>query len=252
MTASRTKAEATPVCSTPLGVLHGAADERRFLRGPASRGFEFTHALSIFHEYFRGLRALRSVGPCVTVFGSARLGPATPQYGVAREVGAQLARAGFTVVTGGGGGLMEAASRGAKEAGGRTVGCNIELPHEQVPNDYLDVVVTFRHFFIRKVMLVKYSSGFVALPGGFGTLDELFEAATLIETGKIADFPVVLLGSDFWQPVIDVLRAEFVGAGTLTDADLAHLHICENAADAVTYLTCMCGRGPRTLSAARC
>ena len=243
MTTDREGAATTsPVCSTPLGVLHGSSEERRFLRGPANRRFEFVHALSIFHEYGRGLRALRSVGPCVTVFGSARIGSTRPEYDLGRDVGSRLARAGLTVMTGGGGGLMEAANRGAKEAGGRSVGCNIELPREQVPNDYLDLVVTFRHFFIRKVMLVKYSLGFVALPGGFGTLDELFEAATLIQTAKIADFPIAMVGRAFWEPVLDVLRAEFVTAGTLTDADVAHLHVCDDPADAVRHITGTCGR----------
>lgn len=226
-----------PTCSRPLRGPHGPADERRYLRGAQSRAFELVHAGAIFHEYARGLRALRAIGPAVTVFGSARLSATDPAYQLGRDLGRLLAGAGFTVVTGGGGGLMEAANRGAREAGGRSVGCNIELPHEQRPNDYLDLVVTFRHFFIRKVMLVKYSRGFVALPGGFGTLDELFEAATLIQTGKIVKFPVVLLGAAFWQPVLDVLADQLAAAGTVDRTDLDHLHVCDDAAAAVAYLT---------------
>ena len=190
---------AATACSSPLRRPHGPADERRYLRGAQSRAFEVVHAAGIVHEYARGLRALRGLGPCITVFGSAPIGADQPAYAAGREVGRLLARAGFSVMTGGGGGLMEAANRGARDAGGTSVGCNIELPHEQRPNDYLDRVVTFRHFFIRKVMLVKYSSGFIALPGGYGTFDELFEAAALIQTEKIADFPLVLLGAAFWH-----------------------------------------------------
>ena len=226
----------SPVCSIPLRGPHGPAEERRYLRGAQSRTFELVHAAAIFHEYARGLRALRSVGPAVTVFGSARLGEDHSSYLLARRIGGLLAHAGFTVITGGGGGLMEAANRGAREAGGRSVGCNIELPREQRPNDYLDLVVTFRHFFIRKVMLVKYSQGFIALPGGFGTLDELFEAATLIQTGKIANFPVVLLGRGFWQPMVDVMRRDLIGTGTLTAAEMENLYMCDDGVDAVEYV----------------
>lgn len=216
--------------------------ERRYLGGPQSRAFEFLHALGIFHEYFRGMRALHFVGPCITVFGSARLDESTGAYGTGRAVGAGLARAGFTVMTGGGGGLMEAANRGAKDAGGRSIGCNIELPHEQVSNPYLDLVVTFRHFFIRKVMLVKYSFGFIALPGGFGTFDELFEAATLIETGKIADFPIALVGGDFWEPVVALLRSDLLRSGTVNLHDLAHLHVFDDPDEAVAYIAGVAAR----------
>ncbi len=169
--------------------------EALFLQGPQPRGFELARAFRIFCEILRGFRALHFVGPCVTVFGSARFTADQPYYRLAREVGARLARAGFTVMTGGGPGIMEAANRGAKETGGRSVGCNIELPQEQQPNPYLDQWVTFRHFSVRKMMLVKYSYAFIALPGGYGTLDEIFETATLIQTEKIRDFPLVLMGS---------------------------------------------------------
>jgi hypothetical protein len=163
----------------------------------------------------------------VTVFGSSRFGADHPYYSVARELGARLAKAGFTVVTGGGPGLMEAANRGAQEAGGLSIGCNIELPREQHPNAYLDRWLTFRHFFVRKVMLVKYSYAFVALPGGFGTLDELFETATLEQTGKLRDFPLVLVGREFWTPLIEFLQT-LVAAGTIDAADVARLRVLDS------------------------
>jgi uncharacterized protein (TIGR00725 family) len=152
-----------------------SSEEIVFLRGPQPRGFELGRTIRIAREFIQGFRALHFVGPCVTVFGSARFTEDHPYYGMAREVGALLGRAGFTVMTGGGPGIMEAANRGAKDVGGRSIGCNIELPHEQRPNPYLDRWVTFRYFFVRKVMLLKYSYAFIVLPGGFGTLDEVFE-----------------------------------------------------------------------------
>src|SRR5262249_35822813 len=145
--------------------------------------------------------------PCVTVFGSARFKENHPYYALARDVGARLAQNGFTVMTGGGPGIMEAANRGAKDVGGGSVGCNIELPKEQKPNPYLDRWITFRHFYVRKLMLVKYSYAFIALPGGFGTLDEIFEVITLIQTGKIQEFPVVLMVQSYWQPLLDFFRS---------------------------------------------
>ena len=156
---------------------NGAAEERRFLAGPQSRLAELRRAIQIFCEFIRGFRALHFVGPCVTVFGSARFKEGAAPYEQAREVGARLARAGFAVMTGGGPGIMEAANRGAREAGGQSIGCNIELPEEQRPTRTSTGRVTFRHFYVRKVMLVKYSYAFVVMPGGFGTLDELFEIA---------------------------------------------------------------------------
>src|SRR5581483_5005060 len=157
-------------------------------------------------DLFRGLRALHFLERCVTVFGSARFAEDHPYYKLARHVGSELAIAGFTVMTGGGPGVMEAANRGAHEAGGVSVGCNIELPHEQKPNPYLDLFVEFRYFFVRKVMLVKYSTAFVVMPGGFGTMDEIFETATLIQTGKIRGFPVVLMGKEYWAPLVTLIE----------------------------------------------
>jgi len=185
----------------------------------------------------RGFRALHFVGPCVSVFGSARFGEGHAYYPIAREIGARLARAGFTVMTGGGPGLMEAANRGARDAGGRSIGCNIELPKEQKPNPYLDHWLTFRHFYVRKVMLVKYSYAFIALPGGFGTLDEIFETATLIQTGKIQDFPLVLIGTGFWRPLIDFVETRLVKEGSIDPVDAARLVVTDSPRDAVDSVT---------------
>jgi uncharacterized protein (TIGR00730 family) len=213
-----------------------SAEERVFLAGPRNRQNELWHATRIFTEFIRGFRALHFVGPCVTVFGSARFKEDHPYYVMARGLGAELARAGFTVMTGGGPGIMEAANRGAKDAGGRSVGCNIELPKEQRPNGYLDVWVTFRHFFVRKVMLVKYSYAFVAMPGGYGTMDEIFETATLIQTGKIKDFPVVLVGTEYWSPLVAFMRSTLLGAHTIDAKDLDELVVTDSIETAVAQI----------------
>lgn len=211
-------------------------EERKYLEGPQGRGFELRHAFRVLREYISALRALHFLGPCVTVFGSARLGEETHSYESARQVGALLAKDGFTVMTGGGPGLMEAANRGAKEAGGLSVGCNIILPHEQFPNPYLDRVVTFRYFFIRKVMLVKYSYGFVVMPGGLGTLDEVFETVTLIQTGKIGEFPIVLVGCEYWRPFLDYMRDTLVKAGTIDAFDLDRLFVTDSPEEAAAHV----------------
>jgi uncharacterized protein (TIGR00730 family) len=184
----------------------------------------------------KGFRALHFVGPCVTVFGSARFREDHVYYRMAHEVGARLVEAGFTVMTGGGPGIMEAANRGAKEAGGTSVGCNIQLPQEQKPNPYLDHWVTFKHFYVRKVMLVKYSYAFVAMPGGFGTMDELFEVATLVQTGKVRDFPVVLMGTDYWKPMIDFLRDRMLAEQTIDAVDLHRLQLTDSPEEAVRWV----------------
>jgi uncharacterized protein (TIGR00730 family) len=185
-------------------------EEQKFLQGPQKRGSELWRACRIFFELIRGFRNFHFLGPCVTVFGSARFKEDHRYYHMGRELGARIARAGFTVMTGGGPGIMEAANRGARDVKGRSVGCNIELPAEQKPNAYLDRWITFRYFFVRKLMLVKYSYAFVALPGGFGTLDEIFETATLIQTRKILDFPLVLMGRDYWQPLLDFMESRLL------------------------------------------
>jgi uncharacterized protein (TIGR00730 family) len=215
---------------------HAHPEEVRFLAGPQSRGWELRRLFRIMLEFFRGFRALHFVGPCVTVFGSARFPEEHPYYALARDTGAHLARLGFTVMTGGGPGLMEAANRGAREAGGRSVGCNIVLPQEQAPNAYVDRMVTFRYFFVRKVMLVKYSYAFVALPGGFGTFDEIFEAATLIQTGKIRDFPIILVGRDYWAPLLEVLRDRLLAERTIDAEDMRILDVTDSPDEVATLI----------------
>jgi uncharacterized protein (TIGR00730 family) len=169
----------------------------------------------------------------VTVFGSARFPPGHRYYELARSIGAGLARAGFAVVTGGGGGIMEAANRGAREAGGLSLGCNIRLPREQKPNAYLDRYILFEHFFVRKVMLVKYSSAFVVLPGGFGTLDEAFELATLIQTDKIERMPLVVVSTEFWGGLVQFIGDRMVREGTITAEELAFIRLVDSADEVV-------------------
>jgi uncharacterized protein (TIGR00730 family) len=176
-------------------------------------------------EFAMGFDRLAAIGPAVTVFGSARTPPEHPHYALMREVGAALGRAGFAVITGGGGGVMEAANRGARDAGALSVGCNIELPREQRQNDYLDIALRFRHFFARKVMFVRYASAFVAGPGGFGTLDELFELLTLIQTSTIRHFPAILVGEGEWDGLIEWLRARALADHRIEPPDLAELEV---------------------------
>ena len=211
--------------------------EQRFLQGPQTRRFELFRLVRIMRELLYGFRALHFAGPCVTVFGSARFPEEHMYYDLGRRLGAELARAGFTVMTGGGPGIMEASTRGAKEAGGSTIGCNIKLPREQQPNPYLDRFLEFRYFFVRKVMLVKYSYAFVALPGGYGTLDELFECATLVQTGKIKQFPLVLMGRAFWEPMIEFLRTRMVAEGTIDQADLDRFIVTDDPSEAVKRIS---------------
>jgi uncharacterized protein (TIGR00730 family) len=209
--------------------------DRYLLAGPNTR---FTEALLIFRafrDFLRGFRVLHFVGPCVVVFGSARFGEDHPYYAIARDLGRRVSRLGFTVLTGGGPGLMEAANRGARDVGGRSVGCNIELPLEQAPNPYLDRWVTCHYFFVRKVLLFKYSYAFIALPGGLGTLDELCEALTLIQTGKIRSFPVVLIGTSYWQPFIDLLE-EMLVEGAISESDLSLLKVTDDLNEAISHL----------------
>jgi uncharacterized protein (TIGR00730 family) len=211
------------------------------LEGPRPRGAELRRAWRIFSESIRGFRALHFVGPCVTVFGSARFGAEHRYYQLARRMGAEVARLGLTVMTGGGPGIMEAANRGAREAGGRSVGCNIQLPREEKPNEYLDTFVEFRYFFVRKLMLVKYSLAFVALPGGFGTMDEIFETAVLIQTGKIRDFPLVLMGRDYWEPLMGFLRDTMLAAGTIDAQDVERLLVTDSPEEAAEHIRQRCG-----------
>jgi len=220
-------------------------EDRQLLEGPRSRTAEFFRVLRIVREFLRGFRALHFLGPCITVFGSARFPEEHRYYRAAREIGGRLAELGFTVLTGGGPGIMEAANRGAREAGGRSIGCNIILPEEQEPNAYVDKVVTFRYFFVRKVMLVKYSQAFVIMPGGFGTMDEAFEAATLIQTGKIFNFPIIFVGSDYWGPLFDYLKQTMLPEKTIDPSDFERFHLTDSVDEVIGCLA-HCPSQPET------
>lgn len=225
---------APPDVTTPPSGASTAADIV-MLEGPRSRIRELGTILRAGRDFIRGFRALHFVGPCVTIFGSARFTEHHPVYAQARALGAAVARLGFTVMTGGGPGVMEAANRGARDVGGGSVGCNIELPFEQSPNPYLDRWVTCRYFFVRKVLLFKYSYAFIALPGGLGTLDELTEALTLIQTGKIRQFPVVLMGVAYWAPFTEMLKT-MVTAGTISPRDLDLMLVTDSIDEALAHL----------------
>jgi len=209
----------------------GSREHEWLLGAPRSRRSELLRVFRIAAEFIKGFRSLHFVGPCVTVFGSARFPAGHRYYEMAREVGSEVARLGLTTMTGGGPGVMEAANRGAREGGGPSIGCNIVLPREQRPNPYLDRWITFRYFFVRKVMLVKYSYAFVVLPGGFGTLDELFEALTLVQTRKISAFPIVLMGTDYWGPMVDFMRTTLLAQGSIGARDLDLLRVTDSIAD---------------------
>jgi hypothetical protein len=198
------------------------------------------NVLSIAREFWAGFAAVDKIDrPAVSIFGSARIHPDSEEYAVARKVGRHFAEKGWAVITGGGPGVMEAANRGAKEGGGLSVGFNIELPHEQGSNRYLDIAYTFQHFYARKVCFVKPAEGFVIFPGGFGTLDELFEALTLIQTGKAENFPVVLVGTDYWGEMLDWVRGELLADEMISPEDLDLLHVTDDLDDAVrTVIEC--------------
>ena len=210
-------------------------EDEIFLEGPRSRFAEFFTLLRVMRDFLRGFRTLHFVGPCVTVFGSARIKRDDPHYELTRKMGAAIARLGFTVITGGGPGIMEAANRGAKEAGGRSVGCTIELPSEQPTNAYLDRCVRMHYFFARKTLLVKYSYAFVVMPGGAGTLDELFEAVTLIQTGKIKNFPIVIMGTDYWKELIDFI-SKMAQDGMITASDLSLIYATDSVDEAIAHI----------------
>ena len=203
---------------------------------------EFTHGdpwrvLRIMGEFVHAFDALAEVGAAVTFFGSARTKESDPMYGQARDLAARLAKNGIAIVTGGGPGIMKAANRGCRDAEGLSVGCNIELPQEQSINPYVDVAVNFRYFFCRKTMFMKYSEGFVLFPGGFGTLDELFEALTLIQTRKVQRFPVVLFGSDYWQGLLDWMRRHLSATGKIDADDMKLMKVTDSTEEACAYLT---------------
>jgi uncharacterized protein (TIGR00730 family) len=210
-------------------------EDRVLLEGPHSRLREMRLLLKVIADFIKGFRTFHFCGPCVTVFGSARISEGNPYYRLGIELGRGLARLGFTVMTGGGPGLMEAANRGAREAGGRSVGVNIVLPFEQAPNRYCDRIVTCRYFFVRKVLLFKYSYAFVALPGGLGTLDELNEALTLIQTKKILHYPFVLKGSTYWRGFLALLE-DMVKAGSVNASDLMLFLVTDDLNEALEHI----------------
>jgi hypothetical protein len=219
---------------------HGRTEDEKLLAGergrPAFLDSDTWRALRILSEFVEGFEALAGVGPAVTVFGSARTPADSPEYALARRIGEELARAGFAVITGGGPGAMEAANRGAHEAGGLSIGCNIELPHEQHVNAYVDMAIEFHYFFARKTMFVKYSDAFVIMPGGIGTLDELFEALVLIQTGKVRNFPVVLMGRAYWGGLLAWMRDVQLPAGAIGPDDLALLQVTDDPREAVRII----------------
>ena len=209
--------------------------EIKFLEGPQSRWQEFKFVIRVLFEFIKGLRALHFVGPCVTVFGSARFKDGHPYYETTETLSGKIAQLGFTIMTGGGPGIMEAANKGAKAVGGRSVGCNIVLPVEQHPNPYLDRWVNIRYFFIRKTLLIKYSYAFVVMPGGFGTLDEYFEALTLIQTKKISEFPIVIFDTVYHKELI--AHIEYIKSKATISAEDTQLFLVTDSIDeAVAYI----------------
>ena len=220
-------------------------EDERFLQSAVERleekgifevGKDSWRVFRIMGEFVEGFDELHDLGPAVSFFGSARVTEADPMYQECVETARRLGEAGFAVITGGGPGIMEAANRGAREAGVRSVGCNIELPFEQGSNPYVDIAIDFRYFFVRKTMFVKYAEAFVIFPGGFGTMDELFESLTLIQTGKVANFPVVLFGSHYWSGLMDWMRESLVGEGKVKAEDLDLLFVTDSPDEAVNHV----------------
>jgi len=209
--------------------------DRTLLAGPRSRMKDLGTLMRVTTDFMRAFRVLHFAGPCITIFGSARVMPGTPYYEMAREMGAACARLGFTVLTGGGPGIMEAGNRGAFEAGGRSIGINIVLPFEQSLNPYVHRSVTMRHFFTRKTVLVKYSYAFIVMPGGAGTLDEMFETMTLIQTGKLRNFPIILMGKDYWQPLMDFVY-KMAEEGMISPQDPELIYFTDDIGHAVAHL----------------
>ena len=219
----------------------GATEDEQFLK-PTPRGRpEFIdtdpwRVLRIQSEFVEGFDALAGLGPAITIFGSARVAEGSPPYELARRIARSLAESGFAIITGGGPGIMEAANRGCREGGGLSIGCNIELPHEQALNPYVDLGIEFHYFFARKTMFVKYADAFVILPGGFGTLDELFEALTLIQTGKLREFPIVLVGAAYWRGMLDWMRDVQLPAGAISKADLDMFRVTDDPDEVVSII----------------
>jgi uncharacterized protein (TIGR00730 family) len=219
--------------------LPGTTQDEQLLESPGPDEFTHTDTWRVFRimgEFVEGFDELATLTRGVSVFGSARTSPDDPHYKAAQETAALLAKAGFAVITGGGPGIMEAANRGAFEAGGLSIGCNIELPFEQSSNPYLTRGLKFKYFFVRKMMFVKYSLGFIIFPGGFGTLDELFEALTLIQTQKIRNFPVVLFGSAYWEGLLSWIRDFLLAEGKVTEIDIQRLHVTDSPVEVVQVI----------------
>ncbi len=211
-------------------------NESEFLEGPKSRSSELWFAIKVFWEFLRGFRGLHFIGPCVTVFGSARFKDGHPYYEMAQKMSARIVdELGLAIMTGGGPGIMEAANQGAKDANGRSVACNIVLPHEQKENPFLDKFVTLRYFFVRKVLLVKYSYAFIIFPGGFGTMDEFFETLTLVQTGKLENFPIVVMGMDFYRPLQEYLKF-MAEQGTISPEDMNLLLFTDDMDEAIAHI----------------
>lgn len=210
-------------------------NEIKFLEGPQSRWYDFKYTINVFLEFIKGFRGLHPVGPCVTIFGSARFKEGHKYYEQARELAGEIAKLGFTIMTGGGPGIMEAANRGAKEVGGRSVGCNIVLPEEQDPNPYLDKWVNMKFFFVRKVLLLKYSYAFVVMPGGFGTLDEFFEAITLVQTKKIDSFPIIIFDKEYHKELLEH-NERMMREGTISANDPSLYLVTDSIQEAVEYI----------------
>ncbi len=209
--------------------------EIQFLEGPQSRWKDFKYILSVFFEFIKGFRALHFVGPCVTVFGSARFKEEHPYYEEARKLSGEIAKLGFTIMTGGGPGIMEAANRGAKDVGGKSVGCNIVLPVEQHHNPYLDKWVDIKYFFLRKMLLIKYSYAFIVMPGGFGTLDEFYEALTLVQTRKIKMFPIIIFDKEFYVKILEH-NEHMCKEGTISYNDKLLYFVTDSIEDTVEYI----------------
>lgn len=234
-------------------------EDEQLLASPSARrqllgdlATDFTHTdpwrvLRIQGEFVAGFDALAQVGPAVTIFGSARTSEADPYYARAVATGRLLAERGFAIITGGGPGIMEAANRGAREGGGRSIGCNIELPHEQGTNPYVDLSINFRYFFVRKTMFMKYAEGFIIFPGGFGTLDELFEALTLIQTGKVRNFPLILFGTAYWGGLLDWIRGPMLAEGKVSPGDLDLFMLTDDPAEAAEIISAYHERNKDTI-----
>lgn len=209
--------------------------EHVYLEGPKSRGYELKFAWKVFWEFLTAIRTLHFVGPCITVFGSARFKEDNENYICAREFGKRIAQMGFTTITGGGPGIMEAANRGAFENGGMSVGCNIKLPFEQRTNPYLHKSMTFEYFFVRKTMLIKYSYAFIIMPGGFGTMDEFFETLTLVQTKTITTFPIVMFGKEYYKELMEAME-DMATRGTIAREDMDLVLLTDDVEEAMQHI----------------